>query len=201
MALFDASYDKLDGLLKGKIVRSGSRVFTVTEARGYPKDENDRGIYKPITEMAPGDVYCPRRRNAILFLIACRDGRGKGGCVLIRNLLSPKGGAIDGPAAVSAALGVSEPKTTGKVVELPNGELRVELDGVLSGDMPEYAETMPRGPAGIGEKTLKKHSAKVAAAYSRYLKAHPGIRFADFLASLVSECQTEAALLEKLKKI
>jgi len=194
--LFHSSFEKQAVLLRGKILRVGSKVYTINEAEGFARDENERGIYKPIVDMAPGEVYCPRARNTILFLIACHDGRGPGGCVLIRGLLSPDRGLIDKPGNVSAALGITVPKTTGRVVELPSGELQLELNDEQDSDASTVKVTIPRVDAGLGKAVLKRHATKIAKAYARKGRG----KFQDFLDNLVTRCRTEAELLTALKE-
>ena len=196
MGLFDASYEKQSALLRGKILRMGQRVFTINVAEGYARSENEKGIYKPIVGMAPGTVYCPRSRNTILFLIACFDGQGIGGCVLIRELLSPERGVISKPGNVSAALGITVAKTTGRIVELPSGELRLDLDGAQDEPTVEAVETQPKGEPGISQAAIQRLMPLISAAFAKRMD---GVTFQAFLEELLGHHKTEADLRAALK--
>lgn len=198
MGLFDKSYDKVPDLLRGKILHTPNGRFTINVAEGYAREENESGLYRPILGMPPGGAYFPRQRNAILFLIACRDGMAHGGCVLIREVLSASGGIHSGPAAVSAAVGVTVPKTAGRVIELDSGDLKLELprgSSAASGGGNGGARTAKR-TQGIGPKALEALMPQITERYFATASDQP---FPDYLQSLLDRCATEDALRRVLR--
>lgn len=199
MALFDKSYDRVPDLLRGKILHTPQGRFTINAAEGYSRKENDAGLYRPILGMPPGGAYFPRRRNAILFLIACRDGMAHGGCVLIREVLSASGGVFTGPAAVSEAVGVTVPKTAGRVVELASGDLKLELPGAASAASGSGGNGGAQGtkrPPGIGPKALEALMPQIA---ERYFATASDTPFPEYLEGLLGRCATEAELRQALR--
>lgn len=116
MSFFQQSCKPLAKALVGKTLKVGEKSFQILKAEGYPRKDNEKGIYAPILEMRPGTVYCPPHRGGLLFLIACLDGQGPGGCVLIREV-SLDGAVIKGPGRVTEALGIVEPKSEGRCTE------------------------------------------------------------------------------------
>lgn len=96
----------------GKKIKVGAKEAEVLEAQGFSRRENDTPLYTPILSMQPGQVYCPRYRGAILFLVACRDG----GCALIKKI-SINGTVHKGPGKVSEALGLTEHGQSGTLTE------------------------------------------------------------------------------------
>jgi 3-methyladenine DNA glycosylase Mpg len=117
MSFFQQSCKTLARALVGKTLRVGEKSFQILKAEGYPRKDNETGIYAPILEMRPGAVYCPPHRGGLLFLIACPDGQGPGGCVLIREV-SFEGTAIKGPGRVAEALGITDAKSSGRLTEV-----------------------------------------------------------------------------------
>lgn len=200
MGLFDKSYERAADLICGRTLHAGGRRFTVMRAEGYSKKENEAPLYRPILTMRPGEVYCPRRRNAILVLIACSDGQGRGGCVFIRELRTSTGGVFPGPTAVSQALGIMVPKTTGRVRESPNGDLHLELDAISSGTGSADSDSgQPKaGNGGIGAKTLERLMPEIADAYAR---DSSGQSFDAFLSDLLARCRTVGALRRALREV
>ena len=196
MGLFDVSYEKQATKLRGKLLRVGPRTFTLNEVVGYAKKENDAGVYRPIVAMAPGSVYFPQHRNSILFLIACRDGGAYGGCVLVGELLSGGAGTITGPKNVTEAVGVCVPKSTGRVIELSNGELLLQLDTAQSGIRKEPKTESAKKPKAIGKKVLERLMPLIAGAYQRQ---KGGGTFQGFLQGLLDRCHSENELRVALR--
>jgi 3-methyladenine DNA glycosylase Mpg len=113
--------------LMGQTLRIGHRVAEILEAQGYAKRDNEQGIYKPILELNPGQVFCPQFRTGILVLVACYDrGEEPGGCVLIRKV-KVDGKVVSGPGRVAEALGITESGTYGRMSETQDG-LSLKLD-------------------------------------------------------------------------
>jgi hypothetical protein len=195
MGLFDTQYDRLADKLPGKILHApNGRTFTIGQAEGYSREENDVPLYRPILEMEPGRTYFPRRRNAILFLIACKGG----GCVLIREL-RVQDGIISGPGAVSEAVGVDTPNTEGTVVELGNGDLRLKLSGPVSAKKvtPDVTQTKGARPR-IGPKTLARLMPTIVKAYLASDRKMGTLQ--AFLKDLLARCATEGELRRALQQ-
>lgn len=204
MALFDKSYDVLPDLLRGRILHTPHGEFTITAVEGYSKIENDSPLYRPVLSLKPGQAYFPRRRNAILFLIACRDGMAYGGCVLVRGLLSARGGALEGPGACSVAVGVTIPKLIAEVVERPDGHLQLVLPRQLATTSAAGAGTKgaPRErPPGVSREALERRMPMITDHYLAILASGAGAvgKFEEFLDTLLARCNTEGDLVRALK--
>ena len=198
MAIFDKTYDKVPDLLKGRILHANGKKFTINIAQGFAKDENDKGVYKPIVTMAPGRVYCPSVQGHVLMLIACRDGMQYGGCVLIREVLSSTGGAFDKPSKVAKALGINAPKTEGEILERPDGDLELKLTVNPGAGLPihEPKETAPvRRKA--DKNTFARLMPKITEAWERFGKKVP---HRTFVQKLYDTCRYEDELLSALKQ-
>lgn len=198
MSLFDKSYENLSDLVCGRTIHVSGRRFTIMAAEGYSRRENEAPLYRPLTTMTPGQVYCPRQRRAILFLIACRDGMAYGGCILIRELRTPTGAVFTGPAAVSEALGIGMHKATGRMVELPEGDLRLELNAPPDSQgrhRPPHTDEKKRS-SGIGPKTLERLMPAIS---EHWISKGGDQNFQAYLAALLARCKTEAQLRRALK--
>lgn len=204
MALFDKSYDVLPDMLRGRILHTPNGEFTITDVEGFSKRENDSPLYRPVLSLKPGQAYFPRRRNAILFLIACRDGMAYGGCVLVRGLLSARGGAFDGPGACSTAVGVAIPKLIAEVVEQPDGHLRLVLPRQLtaaSTGASAKGSARERPPPGVSREALERRMPMIAEHYLALLASGASAvgQFQDFLDALLARCTSEGDLVRALK--
>jgi hypothetical protein len=95
-------------LLLGKSIIFGSTQATILKAQAFSREENSQdGLYRPLLEMSPGEVYCARRRNAVLLLFVTLDNGRVGGCVLIRTVEVNRS-IYDGPGKTSAELGLND---------------------------------------------------------------------------------------------
>lgn len=116
MSVFQQNCKPLAKALVGKKLKFGDHEAEILEAQGYPRKDNETGIYTPILEMRPGAVFFPRHRGVLLFLIACPEGNAPGGCVLIRKVRI--GDTVhSGPGKVAQALGVEEAGSQGRLIE------------------------------------------------------------------------------------
>lgn len=198
MGLFDNNYGRLADLLQKKIIRTPyGRRFTITEAEGYARSENEAPLYRPIVDMEPGAVYCPRRRNAILTLVACLDDGARGGCVLIRGLESSADGVLSGPSAVSTALGIIKPRMMGRLIELPARDLRLELHslGTTKRGSPRSRGARVMHETKIDRATIE---ALMPAIVDQWRAGGMKVRFDAYLRSLIETYRTPGALRRTL---
>ncbi|MFA5935572.1 MAG: hypothetical protein WC787_01830 [Patescibacteria group bacterium] len=114
MSIFEQNCKPLAKSLVGQVLKVGNQEVEILQAQGYPRTDNEQGIYVPILDMKPGSVFCPQHRGGLLFLVACSDGGKPGGCVLIRKV-RVDGNVISGPGRVAEALGVEKVGSTGRI--------------------------------------------------------------------------------------
>lgn len=126
MKFFQQSYRQLAKALIGRTFTFKRKEVEILQAQGFPRTENEAPLYAPVIDMKPGEVFCPRHRGGILLLIACLDGNGPGGCILIRKVKIGDE-TYNGPGRVSEALKIEEHKTTGRISEV-RGNLILEID-------------------------------------------------------------------------
>jgi 3-methyladenine DNA glycosylase Mpg len=113
--------------LLGKTMVFKNTRGIILKAEGFRRKTNT-GIYKPIAEMAPGGVYCPRVRNSIIILIATFDNGRPGGCVLIKAA-KIKNEVYNGPGKVAEQMGIVEPRSTGQAKWIDKDTFAIHLDG------------------------------------------------------------------------
>lgn len=180
-------------LLKTMIV--GDEEFLILKAEGYPAEENNRGIYKPIYENGtPGDVYCPRARSSILLLIST----GNGGCVLIR-FAEVNGQVYDGPGKLTERIGILEPKQWGSMEQVDEDTFKLRMDRLPE---PQNIPGKPKRVScaegnGLGPETLNRLMERI---WKYYKKHEIEIGFVEFLNQLLGECDSEKALRSRLRK-
>ncbi len=173
----------------------GSIDATILEVEGYSRKQNSSGIYTPLLNMAPGQVYCPRRRNSILCLIVTNDGDLSGGCVLIRSI-EVNGVIYHGPGKVTSALGITDARALGHAELTDDEGVILHIGSLLKTESrqrtpPEWA------PAGnrIGKKALTRLMPRIIA---KYMKDRPGVKFGEFLNRLLETSQNEADFRRKI---
>lgn len=197
MFQFKPDYKQLAKALVGRKMIVGSKEVTILEAKGFPKRENETPLYLPIVSMQPGQIYCPRLRNAVLLLVACNDGANIGGCVLVKAIeLDDE--VIQGPGRVTAALGI-EAKSTGHITERDDGTLELHTSLIKPKAVKGKKKSdRPRVPAGIGEETLKKLMPDIAKAFIKR-RGELNMNFGAFVDKILTECASEREVKALLK--
>lgn len=193
-SIFELSFRPLAKELIGRTMVVGSHRVTIMDAKGYPKSDNDTGVYKPVVDMKPGEVFVPRHRNAFLFLIACKDGENTGGCVLVREI-EMGGQLIKGPGMVTQALGIQTHAATGRINEREI-ELSLSMDGIAPpAEAPRDKTAKARK---MSEALLRKHMPAIVSGWKKHRK---GINFLDFTNQIIESCQDEPALRRYLRDL
>lgn len=195
MSLFDLNYKDLAKRMIGKTLIAGQINAVILDAAGYALAENEKdGLYRPMLGMRAGDLYTPRRRNAILTLVVCNDRGLAGACVLIRAI-EINGQVVEGPGKVSQALGFTKPKDPGHLEELEGGALEIKMASLGPSVLP-LKPAKKRNGNRIGDETLQKHMPAIA---KKYLKQGKGTRFEDFVNALLQGCKNESDLRQRLR--
>lgn len=125
--MFKVTYDRLARDLADKTLKVGTVEVQILQAEGYPRRENVRAPYTPVLTMDAGRVLCPKHRGALLVLIACQDGDGAGGCVLLRKIMKD-GRVVNGPGRVAEALGITDADTRGSL-SVKGDKIVLTIDG------------------------------------------------------------------------
>ncbi|TAK04761.1 hypothetical protein EPO33_02065 [Patescibacteria group bacterium] len=193
VTLLDMNHKELARQLMGAQLIVGGVAATILEAQGYSRKENSDPLYRPLLALPPGSVYCPRRRNAILTLIACRDGGEPGGCILLRTI-EVDGAVVQGPGRVSEALGITTHAQQGTLV--PHGDDVIELQ-LGAGTKAPSVPMPPPGGRGIGDETVKRLMPLIVKAY---MKSGKGVSFQAYLNKTLAECPTERDLRRRLRE-
>ena len=184
-------------LLLGKTIIVGGQEATVLSTEGFRRAENgDNGLYRPMLEMEPGSIYCPRRRNAVLLLLVTADREAWGGCVLVRAIES--GGCIyHGPGAVTNFLEIKEHATQGTTSWSDESTLVVRPDGIPDTKRRPLRKTQAVVAGnGIGAETLARLMPKLTAAYMRLAPMETA--FQQFLNGLLAECSDANELRRRI---
>ncbi len=194
MALFALNHRELARELMGMRLIVGASTVTILEAEGYSKKQNADPLYRPLLEMPAGSVYCPRRRNAILTLVACHDGGAPGGCILLRAV-EIDGAVVQGPGRVSDTLGIVTHAQQGTVVVHTEDMIELRL-GDCKNAPP--IKIPPPGGRGVGDETVKRLMPLIVKAF---LKAGKGKPFQQFLNSMLAACPTERDLRRRMREL
>lgn len=189
MNMFAVSYKDAASAAQGKRLVVGGRVAWVLRAKGFSRVQNDGGVYRPVMEMDPGQVFCPRMRNAILILVACYDGGKPGGCVLIDEI-EIGGEIVKGPGRVSDALGLQEAKAVGQIRE-DGCDLVLEIEGIRQ-KPPPALQLNPR--RSLGKVVLEKYMARLVKVYRLRKAAEVACTFEAVLKECVEHCRQENEL-------
>lgn len=194
MPLFQKNLKEFANDLLGRTLVAGSVQASILEVRRFPRKTNDTPHYRPMLTMRPGEVFTPMHRgSAILPLIVCNDSDGEtGACVLIQSV-EVNGEVVEKPGAVSKALGLTIPKDPGRVEERDDGTL-VLVMARLGPPALRPKSARIRAGNGIGNATLTKHFPAIIKKYKKDRLANPGIRFNEYLNSLLKECGNERDL-------
>ena len=181
--------------LVGKTIIVGTVSATVLVAEGYTRKQNESGLYKPILDMPPGQLYCPQHRNAILVLISTRYRGKPGGCVLLRAV-EVNGSICEGPGRVAECLGIIHSKTMGKAEVIDEGTFWFRLDtSEHPGAKKPKVKARELHRNGLTASELERVMPKIA---RRYLKQKPGMKFQDYLNDLLAQASTLAELQKLL---
>lgn len=181
-------------LLIGKLLVVGSTQAWILQAQGFRRAENSNGIYRPILEMQPGGVYCPRRRNWILLLIVTRDGNHAGGCVLVRSV--EIGGRIfDGPGHVTDELGITQARACGRADVVDQNTVSIHFESVLQSQPPRPRTVPVFLKGGITLNTIERLMPRIA---SVYLRLRPQPCFEDYANHLVELSQNNEGRLRQI---
>lgn len=191
--LFRNSYKAAASAVQGKRLVVGSRAGWILKAKGFSRAQNDEGVYRPVIDMKPGQVFCPRMRNAILILVACFDGEEPGGCVLIDEI-ELNGLIVKGPGRVSEALGLEEPKVIGRIRE-DGCDLVMEIEGIR----PAKAPAVDVRCRSLGKGTLEKYIPRLVKMYRLRKAVETDCTFEVMLQECVKNCREESALRNWLR--
>jgi len=164
----------------------GDRTMIVREADPFRRNQNESGAYRAIVDMEPGSVYVPKQMASCLLLVAALDHGQKGGCVLVRAI-EMDGEKIVGPGRVTKAIGITEHRTTGKMEALPNGRLRLTIEGALTPMMPVSKGRRGKGTP-LTDAELASRLARIGVIYQR--DAQPGDTLEGFLRKVRESCAT-----------
>ena len=183
--------------LLGRVMQVGELFATILEARGYAREENS-GLYGPVLTLSSGSVYCPRRHNTLLVLIATHDQGAPGGCVLIREV-EIDGVLYKGPGKVSASLGIDRHGVSGSTAWLDEEAFRIEMSAELHPSVKpsgrKRAKVAPDANS-IGRETLRRFMVQIVRKYARDSQ---GIPFHDFLNSILQTCKSPNDLRKFLR--
>lgn len=192
--LFNQNARALARALIGRSLRHGRRVATITEVQDFPRSDTAKPLYRTLLTLQPGEVYTPRQYSSIL----CHILAAGGGCVSIRGI-EIDGATIVGPGRVTEALGLTTPKATGRMRELANGDLVLEMDASVAEPKRKAAERPRRPPREqrLSEDALQRH---MAALTDRWKRTKPRPNFQQYLEDVVRQCPTEGALRRHLRE-
>lgn len=190
--LFQNDVDALASALIGRAIGlPDGRRCVPTSTRAFPRRDNEKGIYKPMLDMRPGDVFVARQQSAFLFLVVSFDADGNGACVLVDGAVIG-GNAFDGPGRVGGGIGFTAHRQTGSLVERPDGSLALEFTGVL--EPKEPAKPSPK----LTERLLQDRMTEVSEAF--VARGDETETFERFLERIRAECRTVAELGLFLKR-
>lgn len=180
--------------LSGLTLRVGNKKAIIFNATPYDRSEQQRGLYKPMLEMAAGDVYCPKLMTSVLLLITTGTGETLGSCVRIDDI-QIGGIRHEGAGRVTAALGITTAKSRGVARIVDDICVEVSLDAHPLQASQDKASGKPKREPSIGPKVLAKLLPQIL---KKYLAERPPISFEDYLNNLLRECKSEGDLRRKI---
>lgn len=193
-SLFTLGVHELAQALQGQELElPDGRVITITQTEGYPRSQNDRGVYKPMLEMSPGQVFIPRVMSAFVFLIVALDGKQAGACVRIVGIDTPEAGEIGGGGRVSKYVGFTEHRQVGRIEERMGKSLRLVMEGTLA---PEVPATNGGSKVRLTDRVLSRYADALGGYYTNRPRA--GESYDAFLTRIKSEWSNEAQLKKQL---
>lgn len=163
------------------------RSAIIIEAKAYPKQDTERPLYRKLLDLGPGGMYVSRQYNSALCHILARGG----GCVAIRSI-AIDGAVIAGPGRVTAALGLTIPKTIGQLRETRNGSLVIDVNTPNASPLPQ-SQPISRTSNGIGETVLARFMPQLV---RRWLSRSPKTRgsFPHYLKEVLRTCSNAREL-------
>lgn len=181
--------------MRGMTLRVGNKEAIIIDASAYERDDDDRGLYKPMHDMKPGGVYCPRLMNSILLCIITGKGKTVGGRVRIDDI-EMRGVRHQGPGIVASVLGVNQARAHGsaRLVDELTIELNIDDYPVRVAFRPARKRQLPASPA-ISKKSLAKLLPQIV---EKYLREDPPSSFDAYLNMLLAECGTVGKLRRKI---
>lgn len=191
--IFERSFKEAAKTIIGRQLVVGTEVAIVLEAQGFSRESNNTSLYRSLLSLQPGDVFIPRRRNAVLTLIACMDGKQTGGCVLIRGIELNGKEIIQGPGKVSHALHLRVPKDPGRILECDDGSLELHMERI---GPPRPPPKKPRLQTSIGQAGITKCMPMIAKRYLQRRQAQ--LSFQAYLNQLIADCVSEAELRRRI---
>ena len=168
------------------------RVVTITQTEAYPRADNDRGVYKPMLDMRPGQVFVARVQSAFTFLIVALDGKLSGACVRIIGIDTPEAGEIEGGGRVGKYVGFTEHRQVGRIEERA-GKLKLVMEGTL---FPEVPATNGGSKVKLTDRVLGRYADALGAHFMAH--AQTGESYDDFLTRIKTEWDNEAELKKQL---
>jgi len=174
--------------LLGRVMQVGQLFATILDAEGYTREQNT-GLYTPVVSMEPGSVYCPRRHNTVLLLLATYDQGERGGCVLVREV-EIDGILYKGPGKVTACLGIDQHGMVGNTTWIDEEVFRVVMTAELHPSVKPKSGRRTKIAAdtnSIGKATLRRFMVQIVRAYVR---KNPGVSFHEFLNKILETCKS-----------
>lgn len=168
-------------------------VVTITQTESYRRVDNDRGVYKPMLDMRPGQVYVARVQSAFMFLVVALDGKDSGACVRIIGLDTPEAGEIVGGGRVGKYVGFTQHRMVGRIEERVGKPLRLIMEGALT---PEVPATNGGSKVKLTDRVLSRYADQLADHFRT--NARDGESYEQFLERIKSEWGNEAELKKQL---
>lgn len=169
------------------------RVVTITQADAFDRASNSKGVYRPMLEMRPGQVFVARVQSAFMFLIVALEGPLAGACVRIKGLDTPEAGEIEGGGRVGKYVGFTEHRQIGRIEERAGKPLRLVMEGVLT---PEIPATNGGSKVRLTDRVLGRYADQLADHFRSSVR--DGESYDAFLTRIKSDWGNEAELKRQL---
>lgn len=172
----------------------------ILHATPYEREEQERGLYKPMLAMQAGDVYCPKLMQSVLLLITTGKGRTLGSCIRIDDI-ELDGSRYQGPGRVSDALRIVTAKAKGRAQVVDPLRVEVVFDTpptqarLAARPRPQRKQPLGKDP-GLNKEALARLLPKIV---DKYLADNPAVSFEEYLNRLLAECETEWELRKRVK--
>ncbi len=194
VSIFKLGVHDLAQALQGRELElPNGRVITITQTEAYQRRMNDRGPYKPMLEMSPGQVFVARVQSAFMFLIVALDGKLSGACVRIIGIDTPEAGEVEGGGRVGKYVGFTEHRQVGRIEERAGKPLRLVMEGTLA---PEVPATNGGSKVKLTDRVLGRYADQLGAHFMGHAQA--GESYDAFLTRIKAEWGNEAELKRQL---